>query len=196
MWDDDDLEPFVEATSLPREKIVALARVLRAADIPFAFGGAISQEFFGTPRGSWDIDTNLFVPEARAWDVLHPLTALIQSIHLGRGIAVAERDGQVRLDWDGIGIDLYFSYDPYHDACRSRVRKVTFDGEPVEILSAEDLVVLKVLADRERDWVDIEDIMDSQGAAFDLAYVRRWIEVLCGGNRTKPQRFETAAANR
>jgi len=196
MWDDDDLEPFVEATSLPRDKIVAMARVLRAAGIPFAFGGAISQEFFGTPRGSWDIDANLFVPESKAWDVLQALAELIEDIHLGRALAAAERDGQLRLDWDGIGIDLYFSYDPYHESCRDRVRAVMFDGEPVEVLSPEDLVVLKVLADRDRDWVDIEDIMDSQGDAFDVAYVRRWIEVLCGGNRTKPRRFEIAAADR
>lgn len=196
MWDDDDLEPFVEATSLPRDKIVAVARALRTADIPFAFGGAISQEYCGTPRGSWDIDANLFVPESRAWDVLQALVGLIDSIHLGRAIAAAERDGQVRLDWDGIGIDLYFSYDPFHDSCRSRVRQVAFDGESVDVLSAEDLVVLKVLADRERDWVDIEDIMDCQGDAFDVAYVRRWVEVLCGGNRTKPRRFEVAAGNR
>ncbi|HEY5476309.1 MAG TPA: hypothetical protein VIK11_06285 [Tepidiformaceae bacterium] len=196
MWDDDDLEPFVEAESLPRDKIVAVARAFRAADIPFAFGGAISLEFFGTPRGSWDIDANLFVPEDRAWDVLQSLVGLIEGIHLGRALAVIERDGQLRIDWDGTEIDLYFSYDPFHESCRTRVRQVTFDGEPIGVLSAEDLVVLKVLADRDRDWVDVEDIMDSQGATFDLAYTRRWIELLCGGSKAKPRRFEALIGNR
>ncbi len=196
MWEDDDLEPFVEATSLPRNKIVAVARTLTAANVPFAFGGAVALEFAGTPRGSWDIDANLFIPDSSAWDVLQALGGLIGGIHVSRALAAAQRDGQVRLDWDGIGVDLYFSYDPFHDACRDRVRQVTFDGEPVAVLSPEDLVVLKVLADRDRDWVDVDDILRCQGDAFDLAYTRRWIEVLCGGNRRKPHHFEMAVSAR
>ncbi len=190
MWEDDDLEPFVEATSLPRDKIVAVARTLTAANVPHAFGGAIALEFAGTPRGSWDIDVNLFVPESSAWDVLKTLGDLIDGIHLSRALAVAQRDGQVRLDWDGTGVNLYFSYDAFHDSCRDRVREVTFDGERIGILSPEDVVVLKVLADRDRDWVDIGDILRCQGDALDLEYARHWIEVLCGGNRTKPRHFE------
>lgn len=51
--------------------------------------------------------------------------------------------------------------------------KVELSGVPVYILSAEDLVVLKLLFDRPKDHVDIERLLAVQGDAFDLQYARR-----------------------
>ena len=39
--------------------------------------------------------------------------------------------------------------------------------------SAEDLIVLKVFASRDRDWADVESILVRQHARLDLEYVRR-----------------------
>jgi hypothetical protein len=191
MWDDDEPKPFVEALELPRVKIGMLARAFEAASTPYAFGGAIALEFAGTPRGSWDIDVTMFVPDSDAPAVLNAAGAVVGGIHFGRALAVVEREGQVRLDWDGTSVDLFFSYDPFHEAARDRARQVSFDGSTIGVLSPEDLVILKVLADRERDWEDVEDVLRTQGATFDLAYVRHWLEALCGVNRAKPGRFET-----
>ena len=47
----------------------------------------------------------------------------------------SDRDGQLRVRWDGTPLDLFFAYDALHDACRERRRQVPFPGERIAILS-------------------------------------------------------------
>ena len=102
------------------ERIVALPRALRRRRIPHAFGGAIALAFATRdPRGTSDIDVNVFVPADEAADALRALPRAV-----GRPtdvLAVIERDGQIRLWWDDTPLDLFFDYAPIHgDAAANR----------------------------------------------------------------------------
>lgn len=54
-----------EAPRLPHEKSLAIARALEHARIPHAFAGAIALAFAAEPRGTIDVDVNLFVSVER-----------------------------------------------------------------------------------------------------------------------------------
>jgi hypothetical protein len=82
-----------------------------------------------------------------------------------------ERDEQVRLDWDGTPLDLFFSYNELHDACLERQRKVPFGGERLTILSPEDLAIFKVLFARDKDWRDLREMLFAQGPDLDTSIV-------------------------
>jgi hypothetical protein len=61
---------------LPDEKIVALGEALQAAGVPYAFGGAIALLYWSEPRGTVDIDINIFLPASdpdEAFDVVAKL---------------------------------------------------------------------------------------------------------------------------
>ncbi len=45
--------------------------------------------------------------------------------------------------------------------------------------SAEDLVVLKAFADRDRDWIDLEGVLIRQGSGLDRRYILESLEPLC-----------------
>src|SRR5215470_5481952 len=98
------------------EKILAIHAALETARKPHAFGGALALAYYATPRGTIDIDCNVFVRVERAQRVLDEIA----------------RDGQTRLRWGHTPIDLFFSTDAYHDACMQRARRVPF-GEGDEI---------------------------------------------------------------
>jgi hypothetical protein len=53
-----------------------------------------------------------------------------------------------------------------------RVRE-QFDDVPIWVVSAEDLVLLKLLAGRPRDLADVGDVMFTQGD-LDRDYLHRW----------------------
>ena len=89
-------------------------------------------------------------------------------------VDVVERDGQVRLAWDDTPVDLFFSYDRFHDAAAKGVRVVPFADTTIPILAAEHLVVCKVIFDRPKDWVDI-DAMRADATALDAAEILRWV---------------------
>jgi hypothetical protein len=89
------------------------------------------------------------------------------------------RDGQVRLWWDRNPVDLFFSYDPFHDAARDAVRVVPFADTTIPVLSADHLVVCKAVFDRPKDWVDIDAVL-AAGTPVDAGEVLRWVGRIAG----------------
>jgi hypothetical protein len=178
------------APVLPHEKIQALSRALASAGVPHAFGGAIALLYCGEPRGTIDIDVNVFVHERNAAPVLGLLRPLGVAVEEVDALSAILRDGQVRLDWTGTPLDLFFAYDALHDACRERSERVDFLGMTISVLSAEDLVVFKVLFNRRKDWADVEQILRSQGPRFDAAYVRNWLARIVGDSDSRAIAFE------
>ena len=161
--------------SLP-EKIVALHDALgRSEPVPHAFGGAIALAYYAEPRATIDIDLNLFVSVDRADDIAARLAAL----GVTGSLELVGRDGQTRLAWDDTPIDLFFSYDRFHDAAAKAVRVVPFAETTIPILAANHLAVCKVIFDRPKDWVDI-DAMREADTALDAAEILRWVGRIAG----------------
>lgn len=169
--------------SLP-ERIVAVHEAL--ADVPHAFGGALALAYHAEPRATRDIDCNVFVAASRADEVVGPLGAL--GADVDGATHRAERDGQVRVLWGRTPIDLFFSYDPFHDAADRDAVEVPFADTTLRVLSAEHLTVCKVVFDRPRDWVDI-DAMVAAGTAIELAEVLRWVGRICGDDDPRYDRI-------
>lgn len=173
------------------EKIVLIEAALQAARIPHAFGGAIALAYYATPRATIDIDVNVFVDTDRARDVLAALERLGTAAPSETERTRLQRDGQVRIRWGSTPIDLFFSYDAFHDACMERRRVFPFGrGETIHVLSAEDLVVFKAIFDREKDWRDIAELVFASGDELDCAWVRDWLERILGAGDA---RFRRAA---
>ncbi|HKP90512.1 MAG TPA: hypothetical protein VJT75_11140 [Thermoleophilaceae bacterium] len=157
------------------ERVVALHRALEAAEVPHAFGGAIALAFATlNPRGTVDIDCNLFVP---AEDPSPAIAALPDGIKRPRGLAARiARDGQVRLWWDDTPVDLFFDYAPIHEQAARNVRRVEFDGVELPVLGPVELVVFKVMFDRTQDWADVEAAVEA--GAVDMDAVRTALAAL------------------
>ena len=156
------------------DRVLAIEEALAMADVPHAFGGALALAYYAEPRATIDIDLNVFVPTERFTDVAAPLARLGVAADEPVVEAIVRRDGQVRVMWDATPIDLFFSYDPFHQAAAGAVRSVPFGDRTVAILAADHLVVCKVIFDRPRDWVDIEAML-AAGADTNAAEVLRWV---------------------
>ena len=137
------------------QRLVALHRALAQAKIAHAFGGAIALAYWTLdPRGTSDIDVNVFVP---ASEPARALEALPDGVAQPRGtLAAITRDGQVRLWWDDVPIDLFFSYADVHEEAARNRRRVSFEGTRIPVLGPVELAVFKVMFDRTRDWADLE----------------------------------------
>ncbi len=172
------------------EKIVAIGHALDAADLPHAFGGAHALAYYGTPRATHDIDLNVFVAASRANEVLSVLEDLGVSPGGDRVREAIEHHGQTRLYWDRTPLDLFFSYDPLHDSSMERRRRVDFGGDEIHVLSAEDLMIYKIVFDREKDWRDLAEVVFATDGELDLDYVRHWIGRIVDDADPRPARFE------
>ena len=171
--------------SLP-DRVVAIDRALSA--VPHAFGGALALAYWAEPRATIDIDVNVFVPSERRDEVLTPLADL--GVDVAGADEVVARDGQVRVWWDRTPVDLFFSYDAFHDAADAGAVEVPFADTTIRVLSAEHLAVCKAVFDRPKDWVDIEAMVDL-GTRLDVAEVLRWVGRVAGDD---DPRYDRVAA--
>ena len=150
------------------DRIVAVCESLDLAGVPWALGGALALAYAtNEPRGTRDIDVNVFVGSADARAVFAGLPA---------GVAFTDADileagmrDQVRLWWDTTPIDVFFAADPFHFGVAGRCRTVPFEGHRIKVLSAEDLAVFKALFDRTKDWADIEAMVENKAVDLQLA---------------------------
>ncbi len=168
-----------------------IARALEAAGIDYALGGALALGAHGVPRGTLDVDVNVFAEESDLPRVFAALRALGIEIAKDTAMARARRDGMFVGRWDGMRIDVFTPSIPFSlEAARTRVQIAAPDGGADWFLSAEALTVFKLLFARAKDFVDLERLLAVQGDRLDRAYVRRWIADMMGEQDERTARWD------
>jgi hypothetical protein len=99
------------------------------------------------------------------------------------------RDGQARWWWDETPIDLFFAYDPIHEAMAAALRRVPFGDGRIPILAPEHLIACKAAFDRPKDWLDIEQML-LLADGLDSAAAREWIARITGPRDPRLGRFD------
>jgi len=173
------------------ERLLAIHHALGKAKIEHAIGGAIALAYWTQePRGTRDIDVNVFVAPEDGASVLRALPRGIA--HDEATLDVIRRDGQVRLWWDDTPVDLFFSNLPIHDRAAHNRRMVPFEGKQIPVLGPLELALFKALFDRTRDWADIEEMLVAR--SFDAAELRSLITAHVGDDDPRLVRLADAIA--
>jgi hypothetical protein len=172
-----------------------IADALEQAGIPYAIGGALALAVSGVPRGTADVDVNVFIAEDQIPQVVGVLAALGIEVDADAAIAHARRDGMFIGRWDGMRIDVFLPSIPFaYDAEKTRLRVTDAAGWSGWFLSPEALSVFKLLFFRAKDMVDLERLVAVAGPAFDAAYVRRWLVDMMGEEDPRVARWDDIVA--
>lgn len=175
------------------EKLFSIHDALTAAGQPHAFGGAIALAYcVEEPRGTRDLDVNIFVEASAAEPVL---SCLPEGVRTERAdIEEVERSGQTRLWWDGTPIDVFLNNIPLHEAVAAAVVWVPLAGRQVPVLDCASLVIFKSFFDRTKDWADIEAV--AQATPEDIEDAAATIADLMGADEPACRRLAEILASR
>jgi len=160
---------------------VAVHDHLDGRHVPHAFGGALALAYYAEPRGTIDVDVNVFVPFERAAEIVDGLGA----VGFAAELAVEEWSpiAGVRLVRAGEPplLDLFFSIDERYESIARRVRRFPFGSAGVNLpfLSAEDLTVFKLSFGRDKDWVDLRRLVAGR-PDLDIGYIEQQLIGLRG----------------
>jgi hypothetical protein len=176
--------------SLLGERLLAVHDALDGAALPHAFGGAIALAYCTQePRGTRDLDVNVFVSPERAREALSALPAQVTVSEAD--IALAMRDGQVRVWWEDTPLDVFLDVHSFHGEVAQDIRSVPFEGRTIPALDCTALAVFKALFDRTKDWADIEEMLAA--GALDSARATAWLERILGADCAPAARLKSLA---
>ena len=152
-----------------------------ALHIEHAFGGALALAYYVEPRGTMDVDINVFLPFEQANEVVTALETLsflpeqpAEDWSAASGVRLV-RPAEVGH------LDLFFSLDEHYDEIARRTRSFPFGAEQRELpfLSVEDLAIFKLSFGRDKDWMDLRQLARAN-PDLDFDYVERQLLGLRG----------------
>ncbi len=151
-------------------------RICRAARFRFCFIGGLAVQRWGQPRMTADVDLTVitgFGGEEPYVDAL--LGALRGRIDDARSFALYHRTLLVAAS-NGVHADISLGAMPFEERAVDRASAFAIgEGQSLTTCSAEDLVIHKAFAARDKDWLDIRGIVVRQGAALDRDLI--WTEL-------------------
>ena len=151
-------------------------RICRAAELRFCFIGGLAVQRWGQPRMTADVDLTVitgFGDEEPYVDAL--LAALRGRIPDARAFALRHRT-ILAVASNGVHADISLGAMPFEERAVERASAFAIgEGQSMTTCSAEDLIVHKAFAARDKDWLDIRGIVDRQGASLDRDQI--WYEL-------------------
>jgi hypothetical protein len=145
---------------------------------------------WGIPRATLDVDINIFVDDVDLQLVVDALATLGITIDLRQAQRDSIAEGMFVARFGAYRLDLFTPSIPFsREAERSRV-PVTIEGQVILFLSAEAVAVFKLLFFRPKDIVDLERLLEVQGAKLDASYVRTQLVDMMGDADPRVTRWD------
>lgn len=167
-----------DLSRLLRDAVAALEE----AGLSFAVMGGCARNAYAEPRGTKDVDLVVAADATRYPRIVQALAdrGFYAASTVGGGGEDAVPDLTLNRDADGRRIDLLFAHTEFERGALERSqRQEPFAGISVPVVSVEDLIIYKVLADRPQDRVDIGDVVratEARGGVVDWSHVERWCD--------------------
>ena len=157
-----------------------LAAALDRAGVSWYLFGAQAAILYGAARLTADVDVTIQLPEALS------LAELVGSFEEGgfrQRIPDPTFIDRTRVIpfvhiKSGLPLDMVLAGPGLEERFFARVKVRDIDRIPVRVASAEDIVVMKVLAGRPKDLDDVVAIVAAQEGRLDFSYIRETLAAL------------------
>jgi hypothetical protein len=151
--------------------------ICRAAAFRFCFIGGLAVQRWGQPRMTADVDLTVVTGYGTEEPFVDALLAkLAARIADAREFALRNRTLLVAAR-NGIHVDISLGALPFEEHTVERASPFALASDvAVTTCCAEDLIVHKAFAGRDKDWLDVKGIIVRQGEKLDAALI--WAELL------------------
>ncbi len=155
-------------------------RLFEELHIAYAIMGGIAVGAHGIPRPTHDLDFKIRLDRNRLPELYAAAEQLGYSVpdaFIAGWVDLVSEMPLVRMrQWvEGkvIDIDIFLAESPFQESVLARRVRMEIDTGDAWLVSAEDLILLKLIASRPRDIGDIFDIFLAQGQ-LDEDYMQTW----------------------
>jgi predicted nucleotidyltransferase len=169
--------------SAPDNLMPFLAPLQAVQDLLKAFGergviiGGIAASLLGTPRFTADVDAVFLLELDEIPQLLKQATAYGIQARIADAEAFARKNRVLLLrhSASGINIDISLGMLSFEAGMVKRSQSVALADLQLRLPTPEDLIVLKTVAHRPQDMLDIEAVLDSH-PEVDKDYIHAWVQ--------------------
>jgi len=157
-----------------------LVAILNSQSVPYALMGGIAVRAYGVPRPTYDIDATIMIERgllpqlfAARRDANYVIPEPYEKGWVDdiKGLSLLKLRRYIQDE--SIDVDLFLAESEFQRSVMARRMREVMDGATYWFASAEDLVLLKLIAGRPRDLGDVTDVLFMQGR-LDVEYMQRW----------------------
>jgi predicted nucleotidyltransferase len=138
----------------------------------YAIIGGIALSYWGVVRATQDVDIKVFVPDG---DYPAIRTALQSAFPHPARPQLPANSLIVAVTISDVIVDFLLALPGYEELIVERAKTVDLGDWSVQISTAEDLIIQKVVAGRDKDWLDVEALLLEQFDHLDQAYIEDWL---------------------
>jgi hypothetical protein len=163
--------------------LTALAGVLRRLEVGWYLFGAQAVTVWGRPRMSADVDVTVQLDLSRVPSFVETMTRSGFTLRVRSDVddfVARTRVLPFLHEPTRLPLDVVLAGPGIEEQFLSRARWVDIGDIEVPVLSAEDLVVTKILAGRGKDHDDVAGILREQGDGLDFERIRATLRLLEG----------------
>jgi len=159
-------------------------QLFESQGIPYALMGGLAVRIHALPRATFDVDFTILLDRGelpRLYQLVEALGFTMPEAQRGgwldqvRGLPVVKF--QIWGDERAIDVDIFLAEFEFQRQLLKRRQRHPANGLTAWFVSPEDLILLKLLAGRPKDLVDVGDILFIQGQ-LNQDYLRHWAHEL------------------
>jgi hypothetical protein len=153
-----------------------LCRALEETGVPYMLVGGQANAVWGEPRATLDIDVTVWA-EGRT-DVVSFLLSRFRVLVDDAQSFVRQTRVLPLESAAGVRLDVIFGMLPFEEEAVRRARPIRIEGTEVRVCTPEDLILMKVISERERDIADARGVAIRRMTELDLDYLEPRIDEL------------------
>jgi hypothetical protein len=155
-----------------KQAVLELAAAFAQFNAKNAVIGGIATSYRSQPRFTKDVDILLAIPQLALPGLLHELERRGFEFDLTKVITEWSQEHMTVLSFRGIRIDGLKPVITAYVHILERATEEPWFQQPIRVASAEGLILLKLLAFRTQDLVDIENLVAAHRATLDLDWIK------------------------
>lgn len=160
----------------PLQALDEIQHFLALHDIQHVVIGGIANAIWGRPRVTLDADLKVLTGQWSITEFVELLSTQFR-FRVPDAVSFVRRTYVVPLHAsNGVGLDLGLAFLPYEFEAIERAVMTTYEGVTFPVCTAEDLIIHKAISERDKDWLDIDGVLDKGGKRLNQSYVMLWLE--------------------
>ncbi|MBI4063759.1 MAG: nucleotidyltransferase [Elusimicrobia bacterium] len=159
---------------LPPEPVAKTYRFLDHCGYPYVIVGAVASSILGEPRFTSDFDAIVYIGQEDAPGFLQKAKTAGFDLDEQKSLVNIKNSFMFQAKMDSLGVDFLIAATAFEMEMLSRSRAILVDKYSIRVPSPEDLILMKLIANRDKDILDVKNVALKHAKKLDVSYMKQW----------------------